>query len=123
MIREGYVSVDTAKALKAAGFNLRCRYLYRLESGKHVMRCARLESDFNAGDLMSCPSLGTATRWIREKGHHVYAQFGHAAGKWRFVVESVSVPFGINGECVFDTYEDAIEGGIMKALELISNFK
>ena len=123
MIREGYVSVDTALALKAAGFNLRCRYLYRLEGGKHVMRCARLESDFNAGDLMSCPSLGLATRWIREKGHHVYASFDPVSSCFRFVVQSMDVPYSVSSENVFNSYEEAMEMGIMRALGIMSFFK
>ena len=63
MIKEDYVSFETAKLLKEKGFDEQTRFAYT-ESGKADF--SSLTRYWNQGSLYACPSQSMAMKWLRE---------------------------------------------------------
>lgn len=137
MIGEQFVSFDTARMLKEAGFNVPCRGIYRAYrigiSVFHEYNRKSAKDDLcrNAVDGFQyeylAPTQALAARWLREKH--------------RIVVDVTFIPPSVNGdvwqyfigemddmawEGDFDpsdrrykTYEEALEEGLKRGLELI----
>lgn len=107
MIEESYVSFDTAKMLKEAGFDVPCR------GGYHVNRF-RYEA----------PTQALAARWLREVHKlHVFAKrtYEYALDKfsWGYYIQNSDYEYCKNFEIGFDKYEQAIEEGLREAIKLI----
>lgn len=128
MIEEQFVSFDTAKMLKEAGFDAPCYVQY---SDRGVQWDASYPDNFNADDFgYSCPTQALAARWLREVHNlHVYAiqtnlpltEPQTTKWKWGYIVTKVDDPtapdklFDIN----YTTYEEAMEAGIRRAIESV----
>lgn len=54
MIEESYVSFDTARMLKEAGFDVPCNSYYELEDGEVVRKDSIGSSDYNAYEDTVC---------------------------------------------------------------------
>ena len=129
MIEESYVSFETAKLLKEAGFDVPCNSYYELEDGEVVRKdCIRLY-DHNCFEDTVCsrPTQALAARWLREV-HDTFVKMervGSFDGKefrfyWSFSIISVSTAClkSISGGR-YDGYEEALEVGIVQVLERI----
>ena len=133
MIEESYVSFDTAKLLKEAGFDVPCFNQYT-DRGT-VWHCDCPEN-FNISQCAtSCPTQALAARWLREAHgiHVVITEEAYTNGinyLWQVLIYNpLSVDcwdnkstgmYGDNGE--YKTYEEAMEAGISFTLKnLISN--
>lgn len=137
MIKESYVSFDTAKLLKEAGFDIPCRGIYVTDrTGYYEFReydnkqtkddlCWDTEDGFQYEYL--APTQALAARWLREVH--------------RIVVDVAFVPPSVDGDvwqcfvgkmddmvwagdyelsdCKYATYEEAFEYGLKRGLELI----
>lgn len=76
MIKEDYVSLDTAKLLKEKGFDAECDYLY--VDGK-LVRTQGFACNWNKGETLftdyknecSAPTLQMAIKWLR-KAHEIF---------------------------------------------------
>ena len=130
MIEESYVSFDTAKMLKEAGFDARCYVQY---SDIGVQWDSTSPSNFNADHwAYSCPTQALAARWLREAHgiHVVITEEAYTNGinyLWQVLIYNpLSVDcwdnkstgmYGDNGE--YKTYEEALEAGLQEAIKLI----
>lgn len=127
---EDYVSFDAAKMLKNKGFDEFCRYTY-MENENSVGITNTTNSKLPEG-VYSMPTLYQAQKWLREK-HNCYVQITYEAYKTG-VNNLVQVLFyepndndcwsnkstGVYGDnAEFDTYEDALNFGILEALKRI----
>lgn len=122
MIEESYVSFDTARMLKEAGFDALCYVQY---SDRGVQWDSTSPSNFNADDWgYSCSTQALAARWLREVlGIHVYADMAYSKlmeGKWVYLIrftDKTENPY----KCVgwFNSYEEALEEGLREAIKLI----
>jgi hypothetical protein len=123
MIHEEYVSFDTAKLLKEAGFRELTKTHY--SSRGQVWETA-LPEDYN--DDFNCntcnrPTQALAARWLREvHSIMVVPFFDDDMVQWYYVIDGVTKESGI--ECVqsasdYDSYEEALEAGLKRALEMI----
>lgn len=120
---EYYVSLEIAKLLKKAGFNWKTRYHYpninSLEDNdKGYMEECPFYEDFNNSNSCSCPTLEIAQRWLRETQKYQVAILpnglkGYAALCFLYK-EPITQPFEH-----YSTYEEALEVGIKKVLEII----
>lgn len=129
MIEESYVSFDTAKLLKEAGFDVPCNSYYELEDSEVVRKDSIGSSDYNAYEDTVCsrPTHALAARWLREV-HDTFVKMervGSFDGKefrlyWSFSIISVSTAClkSISGGR-YDGYEEALEVGIVQVLERI----
>ena len=139
---EYHVSFEVAKLLKEVGFDWKCNGVFLSEDGtqyafiKADAACDNNNSKYNPYNI-SAPTLDVAQRWLREvKG--IYIEITTIENKravtnsdgWTFHYEYGKPTFDcdIKDErcedmCTlydsFDTYEEAQEAGIKKALETI----
>lgn len=126
MIEEIYVSFDTAKLLKEAGFDVPCNSYYELEDGEVVRKDSIGSSDYNAYEDTVCsrPTQALAARWLREKfGIHIFANYFFEDGTWFYVtvdlkeLDEVRV---IHPDIrSYQTSEEALEAGLKHCLEQI----
>jgi len=130
MIEESYVSFDTARMLKEAGFeaNLKTRYVEEEKDEWAFWESGTKRSDYNYfDDTIACPTQALAARWLREV-HDTFVKMervGSFDGKefrfyWSFSIISVSTAClkSISGGR-YDGYEEALEVGIVQVLERI----
>lgn len=127
MIKEQFVSFDTARMLKEAGFDENCRSSYYATGNVCYSDCNN--SGLSNG-YVSRPTQAVAARWLREKkGLHVYAIQTNlpltkphtTEWEWGYIITKVDNPntpdklFDMN----YTTYEEAMEAGIRHALESV----
>ena len=130
MIEEQYVSLDTAKLLKEAGFDVPCTSQY---TEGMVVWNVEYPYNFNQDDFgYSRPTQALAARWLREvHGIHVAPNIfmdsandadGNIVDEWTFWSFDL---FDNSGRIIkesdnrYDTYEEAFEAGLKHSLELI----
>lgn len=132
MIEESYVSFDTARMLKEAGFDVPTSTHYS-NSGEVWQSSA--PEDYN--DDKSCkacsrPTQALAARWLREvHGIHVSSNIfmdsandadGKTVDEWTFWSFDL---FDNSGRIIeerddrYDSYEEALEAGLREAIKLI----
>ena len=126
MIEESYVSFDTAKLLKEAGF-----FNQYTERGT-IWHCDCPENFNKSQCATSCPTQALAARWLREAHgiHVVITEEAYTNGinyLWQVLIYNpLSVDcwdnkstgmYGDNGE--YKTYEGALEAGLREAIKLI----
>lgn len=126
MIEEQFVSFETAKMLKEAGFDEVCSWAYY-----RAYKCLIHERNNKlCSGYYSCPTQALAARWLREVHNlHVYAiqtnlpytEPQTTKWEWGYVIDKIDDPNSNVTNCgmYFDSYEAAFEGGIVKCLELI----
>ena len=130
MIEESYVSFETARLLKEAGFDVPCYMQY---SERGVQWNASYPENFNADDWgYSCPTQALAARWLREEYKiHVSSNIfmdsandadGNTVDEWTFWSFDL---FDNSGRIIeesddrYDSYEEALEAGLKHGLKLI----
>ena len=122
MIEEQFVSFDTAKMLKEAGFDAPCTSQYT--EGEYIWNVGYPEN-FNQDEVgYSRPTQALAARWLREVHKlHVFAKrtYEYALDKfsWGYYIQSSNYEYCKNFEIGFDSYEQAIEEGLCEAIKLI----
>ena len=130
---EYYVSLDVAKLLKKAGFDWKVRYMYR---NNNPILCICTQASYrNTPKPNKCPmfwqhaapALDVTQRWLREvKGIHICVKPNEASANCKYFVTVIvndtkwgNIQDDNRKTIMFDTYEEAQEAGIKKALELI----
>ena len=128
MIEEQFVSFDTAKKLREAGFDVPCTSQYT--EGMDVWNVG-YPDNFNQDEFgYSRPTQALAARWLREVHKiHVYAiqtnlpytEPQTTKWEWGYVIDNIDDPNSNVATCemYFASYEAAFEAGIAKCLELI----
>ena len=128
MIEEQFVSFDTARMLKKAGFDVPCTSQYT--EGKCIWNVG-YPYNFNQDEFgYSRPTQALAARWIREVHKiHVYAiqtnlpytEPQTTKWEWGYVIDNIDDPNSNVATCemYFASYEAAFEAGIAKCFELI----
>lgn len=106
MIEEQFVSFDTAKMLKEAGFKANCAFIL----------------DDNQERLYR-PTQALAARWLREVYNvAIYSLYDDDMEQWFYVVDAFTKNPVINGfqsGSEYDDYESAFEDGLREAIKLI----
>ena len=122
MIEENYVSFDTAKMLKKAGFDVPCTSQYT-DNGFRWDNLSRVNYN-SCESLFSRPTQALAARWLREVHHYAvcvwysaeHEKWFHAHGDLDNMMfdEEYSI-----SDFIYDSYEQALEAGLQFALGLI----
>ena len=106
MIEEQFVSFDTARMLKEAGFKANCAFIL----------------DDNQERLYR-PTQALAARWLREVYNvAIYSLYDDDMEQWFYVVDAFTKNPVINGfqsGSEYDDYESAFEDGLREAIKLI----
>ena len=125
MTEEQFVSFETAKMLKEAGFDVPCTLQYT--EGKFIWD-VDYPYNFNQDEFgYSRPTQALAARWLREVyGIMIVSFFDDYMSKWYYVIDGVkkqSVIKCVQSASDYDNYEEAIEEGLQEALRLIIKYK
>lgn len=125
MIVEQFVSFDTAKMLKEAGFDVPCTSQYT--EGKSIWNVG-YPDNFNQDEFgYSRPTQALAARWLREVHRIVVdATFippSTDGNAWRYFIGEMD-DMVWNGDYVpsdefYRTYEKALEAGLQEDIKLI----
>lgn len=130
MMEESYISFDTAKLLKEAGFeaNLKTMYVEEEKDEWAFWDSGAKRSDYNYfDDTIACPTQALAARWLRE----VYRISVDAAfmapstniDVWQYFIgkmDDMIWPGDFEtSERTYATYEEAMEAGLQEAIKLI----
>ncbi|MCL1615087.1 hypothetical protein M3090_01505 [Bacteroides sp. ET71] len=121
MIEEQFVSFDTAKMLKEAGFDVPCTSQYT--EGKCIWNVG-YPYNFNQDEFgYSRPTHALAGRWLREVYNvAIYSLYDDDMEQWFYVVDAFTKNPVINGfqsGSEYDDYESAFEDGLREAIKLI----
>ena len=143
MIEESYVSFETARLLKEAGFreHSRCMYYEEKDGSYKLYKCLIGDYDVSTdksydgnlyGERYLAPTLALAARWLREvHGIHVSSNIfmdsandadGNTVDEWTFWSFDL---FDDSGRIIeesddrYDSYEEALEAGLKYGLKLI----
>ena len=127
MIEESYVSFDTARMLKEAGFeaNLKTRYFEEEKNEWAFWDSGAKRSDYNYfDDTIACPTQALAARWLREVHDiHVFTNYFFEDGTWFYVAvdlkESDEVRAIHPDIRSYQSSEEALEDGLKYGLKLI----
>ena len=129
MIEESYVSFETAKLLKEAGFDVECDWFYINDGNVDTVTVVRSTSprDHNMGTgFLSRPTQALAARWLREK-HRIALDVAFIPPSvdgdvWQYFVGEMDDMIW-EGEYEtgrkYATYEEAFEDGLREAIKLI----
>ena len=122
MIVEQFVSFDTARMLKEAGFDVPCFNQYT-ERGT-IWHCDCPENFNISQRATSCPTQALAARWLREAHHYVVCVWYSAEHEkwfyahWNLDNMMFDEEYSIS-DFIYDSYEQALEAGLQKAVKLI----
>ena len=123
MIEESYVSFDTARMLKEAGFeaNLKTRYVEEEKDEWAFWESGTKRSDYNYfDDTIACPTQALAARWLCEV-HNIFIQLNPTFDGWLLDLFDLKKHQYIltNKNANADSYEQALEDGLQEAIKLI----
>ena len=134
MIEESYVSFDTAKLLREAGFDVPTRGIWRTtrtsDSGFVEHNCKQTTDDlcWNSSDGFQyeylAPTQSLAVRWLREVHHYaVCAWYSAEYKKWFYAYGNLNnamfdEEYNIS-DFIYDSYEQALESGLQEVIKLI----
>ncbi len=122
MIEEQFVSFETAKLLKEAGFDVPCTSQYT-DNGFGWDNLSRVNYN-SCESLFSRPTQALAVRWLREvHGIHIFSNYFFEDGTWFYVIvdlkESDEVRAIHPDIRSYQSSEEALEAGLQEAIKLI----
>ena len=124
-MNEELVTLETAKMLKEKGFNEYCKDIIREDNGRMMQSVFRTNKDLPKG-AYSRPTQSIAAKWLRETKNLHISIIRNACGYGYDICKAdngTHITDGIfkgpNDGGQWDTYEEALEAGIQKAIELI----
>lgn len=138
MTKEDYVSLEVAKKLKDKGFDEHCCKMYNEKEQSYEYACYSMSKrGFYNIELreyeVAVPTLYEAAKWLRNE-HQLHVDVGmcgdystdadsNKCDEWNYWTFSSYYTISLHHmhECegAFDTYEEALNAGILEALELI----
>ena len=114
---ETYVSLETAKLLKQAGFDWEVDACYTY--GDYFDFLQRPKNCNEIEHWHSAPTLSVAQKWLREvKGYYVFVTDDSQCVEPN-LIWVITRPSYLAGMCKGSTYEDYLEAGINKCLTLL----
>ena len=127
MIEESYVSRDTARMLKEAGFeaNLKTIYVEEEKDEWAFWESGTKRSDYNYfDDTIACPTQALAARWLREVHNiHIFPNYFFEDGTWFFVSVNLKEPDEVRAIHAdiksYQSAEEAMEAGLQSVLKQI----
>lgn len=119
MNKEDYVSLEVAKLLKEKGFNEPCKSAYDRDGNIGEYPSVK---DWNAEYdwTFSRPTLYEAQKWLRDsKNLNIMVDFDESILWWYSIRKCKYNCTLITGDRMFNSYEEALNAGILEALKMI----
>ena len=118
-MQEQLISFETAKLAKEKGFILPCHYWYNFKG----LLCGRFEREHHPANgnfpSYSAPTQSLLQKWLREiHGIHI-AILPKMLPSNQVTYYSFKGKLKKNFENLYNTYEEALEVGLLEALKLI----
>ena len=124
MIKEAYVSFETAKLLKEKGFEEECMYFYDWDEENEIYRICSNGGSCNEtrfSSYYSMPTQQRAMRWLREVHNiHIDTCSIWDAIHWLYQVFVITPRTAHNSyvdKMLYTSYEQAVEAAIKYCLE------
>lgn len=137
-MEEQLVSLEVAKLLKDKGFNIPCESCYVLTTnslwellgerrGTWCEICTQIDwNNGKNGNTISAPTQSIVAKWLREKHNFHIIIYNNASGYGYEITKadngthiSNDMNDGPNSRGLWDTYEEALEAGLLGTLKLI----
>lgn len=125
-MEEQLVSLEVAKLLKEKGFNEYCALAYADEDLHLISLNTKNSFIDEIGVGYSTPSQSIAAKWLREKHNLHICIYNNASGYGYEITKadngthiSNDMNDGPNDGGLWDTYEGALEAGLLETLKLI----
>lgn len=121
MIKEQYISLDTARMLKDASFDVPCRRHYTKSGSTWETAVPETNDESRDFTWFPCPTQALAARWLRE----VYG-FCISVDYWKpddalFYCNITQFRYGTHRlRKIYSSYEEALEDGIQDCLKRIN---
>jgi len=130
-MKDKLIDIETAKLAREKGFTEHCDYLY-FKTGELSQIGNYNNIEVEMFESYSAPTQSLLAKWLREEQNleiSIEKLIGGGTGlshvySWNVyrVSDSEGIPsFDIPGDYVYDSYEQALEKALLKALELIEN--
>lgn len=123
-MEEQLVSLKVAKLLKEKGFNEFCAYAYA-DKDLHLVKMNTLNEYLNKKEC-STPIQSLAQKWLREECNFHITIYNTASGYGYEITKadngthiSNDMNDGPNNGGLWDTYEGALEAGLLGTLKLV----
>ena len=129
MIKEDFVSFETAKLLKEKGFDEYCSGYYKFDKSLGILSNAIINNSAldDDGIDISAPTLQMAMKWLREeKNYHIMIDchgtknwlptIQHTVGSDDYKIEGKVQKISGNG---FDSYEEAVVAALKYCLTIL----
>lgn len=120
---DDYVSLETARLLKEAGFDWKCEWFFTEKELLGHSSISENHNEIHEYGGCSRPTLSLAAKWLR-KENNIYVEVIRKFTCWKFSL------INLNPVCIikltagsFNTYEEALEKGLKEALERICRAK
>lgn len=120
---DDYVSLETARLLKEAGFDWKCEWFFTEKELLGHSSISKNHNEIHEYGGCSRPTLSLAAKWLR-KENNIYVEVIRKFTCWKFSL------INLNPVCIikltagsFNTYEEALEKGLKEALERICRAK
>lgn len=131
-MEEKLISFDTAKLAKEKGFDeVWCNYMYcigynTMEPDYDVIECDWRNNVKGQFHLALAPTQSLLQKWLREK-HNIHVTIHNIDsrilnGEYMFIINYdfiMSFDKNLKPKQLFETYEEALEEGLMAGLNLI----
>ena len=123
MITEQYVTFETARLLKEAGFNCLVKRYFRIPGFSSEPKEMSVLTAMNINReprSYSCPTQALAARWLREM-HHIFIMSNPMIDGWLYDLFDLKKHQYIlcNKAAFTENYEEAYEAALQEALKLI----
>ena len=127
MIEESYVSFETAKMLKDVGFDVPCISQYMQNGFRWNGGSLKKVNSNEYESVFSCPTQALAAKWLREVHRIVvdatFTPPSTDGNAWKYFIGEMddmvwNGDYGPSDE-FYETYEEALEAGLQKAIKLI----
>ena len=125
MIKESYVSFETAKLLKEKGFDAECYTAYNSDGKLKYGTMPVVKSEIRHLDYILAPTHQMACAWLRSKGYSIEVYSTAIGWHWQICkVNGTSIAFadllladGKNEGGAWDDYDECTEAAIKYSLE------
>ena len=118
-MNEDYVSLEVAKLLKENGFDCPCQAFYNTNGILAVSPVHTVNDELEDSDI-ACPTLYMTQKWLREeRGIHIVIDFKSKNSWYYRTYDLHENELNEQSEEYFNTYECALQAGILEALKII----